>query len=150
MVRNGGVARDIRCALKAYRSSQSNQPPLRYAPWVLSLLMVILMRERLTAFSLEAWGWVAVAMLGMLFLAGQARAALERQRTQAVSRLYQLLRRPGAAEAMLSLQTSHPGLARTKLPDDLQHAIIQAVRQLETEREHRRRHEQHARQGVAV
>ena len=130
--------RELAKALSDYRSGITNQQPLRYAPWVLNLLLIILVKDRLGDLTPPQWMGLSAALLGMPMLAGWARSALRQQKRNAESEILRLLRQPQGVAGILEIRATDRRLGGIKLSADLERVIVLEVRSLDAEKERKR------------
>ena len=75
-------AAEIRHAACSYQNSITNQTPLKYAPWVLNLLLIVMVRDQLKGYSPREWIGLGLALVALPFAASFARDTS----TEAISR----------------------------------------------------------------
>ena len=113
-------------AVSAHMSADSNAKALVYAPWVLTGMLLVVLREKAASLEVEHWVGFCVAALALSSLGHAARRALARQREAAEQVIASLIRTPRGFEDLRRLQTE-PRYRGIKFSDTLKQMIVSAA-----------------------
>jgi hypothetical protein len=127
----------MRLALEAIRSADANRKPLVYAPWVVSLALLVVLRGQASSLGVDDWikAGVAMALLPLVCRWGMSRLAKQKRRAE--DDLIRQLRDPRGIHDWNRLQENGAYLG-LRISDSVQHAVVDAARAQEARDEEKR------------
>lgn len=138
MARNGDSIEQMKAALASHQSAESNKKALIYAPWVLSLMLILVVREKATTFDIADWGMVGAFVVALPMLGRSARNALHKQQQRAEATIERLVKEGRGIDDLNRLQTESSRYRNVRLSSSLQITIVDAARAREVRDQERR------------
>jgi hypothetical protein len=116
----------VRSALDDLRRVDANLKALVYAPWALSLLLVVFVREKAPVYEVGDWLRFGLFVATMPWLGRLARHLVQQQRPPAEAALEQLLRSPGRLDE-LQRMVCQPRYRQVELGERVRAAMVRAA-----------------------
>ena len=116
----------MRLALEAIRNADANRKPLIYAPWIVSLALLLVLRGQASELGVADWikAGVAMAVLPLVCRWGMTRLAQQKRRAE--EGLIRQLRDPRGIQEWNRLQEGGRYLG-LRLSDSVQRAVVDAA-----------------------